>query len=231
MQLAVHVAAPFFTPYMLSELELSYATFTVFTAAAFAGRVIALPLLGKLAERRGAGVLLAFGAGGVVPLPALWLVSNSWPYLFALQLFAGVAWAAFELATLVAILEHLPEGQRTGVLSWYNLANAIAIGLGSLAGGALWSALGGGAPAYAAIFVVSALGRALALPLLRGVRASGLALEPAPLRTLAVRPSAGAVQRPILAGLPHVRGESDRRSDRRAPEQSPPHRPRSAPGG
>jgi MFS family permease len=209
MQLAVNVAAPFFTPYMLSERAFSYATFTTFTAAAFAGRVLALPLVGKLAERRGAGVVLALGAGGIVPLPSLWLVSNSWLYLFTLQLFAGACWAAFELATLVAILEHLPERERTGVLAWYNLSNALVVAAGSLLGSAIFTRLGGGQAAYTAIFLVSSAGRVLALPMLRRVRAAELSVEAAPLRTLAVRPSAGAVQRPILAGLPPLAEDED----------------------
>ena len=53
MQAATHLAAPFFTPYMLGPLDLSYVEFMTLTAAAFVARIAVLPLLGRVAARRG----------------------------------------------------------------------------------------------------------------------------------------------------------------------------------
>ncbi len=202
LQLTVWIAAPFFTPYMLGPLGLSYAGFMSFTAAAFAGRVLVLPAFGRLAQRAGTGRLLWIGGLGIVPLPALWLVSDHTGYLFALQVFSGVGWGAFELATLLGFFESIPARDRTSVLSMFNLANALAIATGSLLGALLFRAFDAHAAAFAGIFLVSTAARLATLPLLRrAARTLPPPLPPPPLRTLAVRPSAGALERPVLAAL------------------------------
>jgi MFS family permease len=207
VQAAVYVAAPYFTPYMLGPLSLSYAGYAALTAAALVSRIAALPWLGRLSRRRGHRFLLWSGALGVVPVPALWLVSDAFAYLLAVQLVAGVAWAAFELATVLAFFEELEAGRRAGVLALFNLANALAMALGCALGAQLLAALGDAALAYPALFVASALARAACVPLLRGVPAAPFAPDVAPLRTLAVRPSLGALQRPVLPALPDTREE------------------------
>jgi MFS family permease len=201
MQVAVNVAAPFFVPYMLGPLALSYDGFMLLTAASFLSRVAVLPLLGRLARGGGSDLVLRLGAIGIVPLPALWLVSNDFTYLLVLQTCAGLAWAAVELATLLAFFDGLAQETRTSVLALYNLGSAAAIALGSLIGAALFASLGGGAPAYAALFVVSSVLRAAALPLLRRMARAPAPRESLELSTLAVRPSVGALQRPIASSL------------------------------
>jgi predicted MFS family arabinose efflux permease len=201
LQLAVWIAAPFFTPYMLGTLGLSYARFMVLTGIALAARITALPSLGRFAHHRGTRRLLWLGALGVVPLPALWLVSDAFAWLLVLQIFAGVAWGAFELATLLSFFEHIPETRRTTVLSMYNLASALVILLGSLIGTALLRSFANAEAAFALVFLVSSAMRAMALFYLRRAPDVPTPAELIPLRTLAVRPSAGAIQRPVLAGL------------------------------
>jgi MFS family permease len=216
MQAVVNVASPFFTPYMLGPLDLSYARFMFLTASAFLARVAILPLLGRVAEVGGVRLLLWWGAVGIVPLPALWLVSDAFPYLLALQLLSGFAWAALELATLLSFFEGIRESDRASVLTAFNVVNAAAIGLGSVVGGWLFSILGAQGLGYLWLFVLSSLGRLGALAVLRGtVPAKGmLHVE---LRTLAVRPSAGAVQRPMLASG-DARSRSESGSARRGGE-------------
>jgi MFS family permease len=198
MQAAVHVAAPYFTPYMLGPLALTYTGFMVLTAAAFLARVAVLPLLGRLAHARGTRVVLGCGALGIAPLPVLWLVSDSFVYLLFLQLWSGSAWAALEFATMLSFFEGIDEGDRASVLSAYNLATAAAIALGALVGAGLFASMEGGREAYALLFVLSVACRLGALLLLRGTDVARHVLD-LRFRTLAVRPSAGAVERPILA--------------------------------
>jgi len=157
--------------------------------------------------------VLRAGAVAIVPLPPLWLVSDSFGYLLALQACAGVAWGAVELATLLAFFEGLAPEERTSVLTVYNLASAGALAMGALAGAALFRATGGGYDAFAVLFVVSALGRVLTLPLLVRVRGSGRPPEDLELPTVAVRPSIGAVQRPVLPGPEGADDDPERRTD------------------
>jgi MFS family permease len=206
MHLSVNVAAPFFTPYMLGPLDLSYGVFAGFTAAAFLARIFALPALGRLGHKVGPTRVMWLGAVGVVPLPALWLVSDSLPYLLTLQLVSGTVWAAFELAVLLSFFESLETRERTSVLTLFNLASAIAVVGGSLLGGALFSVFEGSRASYVAVFVVSSLARAVSLLLLRGVPSAWVPEVPVALRPLAMRPSAGVVARPVVASVPDKPG-------------------------
>jgi MFS family permease len=201
-QSSVWIAAPYFTPYMLGPLGLDTLTFALLTGSAFAARILALPALGRLAHRAGTRRLLWLGSLGIVPLPSLWLVSDSLPWLLCLQLLGGVSWAAFELATLLSFFEHIPLAARTSVLSVYNLAQAAAIVSGGLVGGLI---LGHGADArsaYVLLLLVSTGLRLGSLVLLRGApNVVPRSARPPALRTLSVRPSAGALQRPVLSDL------------------------------
>jgi len=201
MQLAAHIAAPFFTPYMLGPLDLSYERFTVLIAASFLARIAILPALGHLAHHRGSRFVLVAGAIGIIPLPSLWLVSHDFVYLLVLQLVSGCAWAAVEYASLLSFFEGIDERDRASVLTLFNLANAAALAAGSVVGGLMLRGLGPSEASYAWLFVASSLTRLATLLLLRGAP-SGRALPPRmELRTLAVRPASGGVQRPILASV------------------------------
>jgi MFS family permease len=137
---------------------------------------------------------------GIVPLPILWLVSDSFAWLFGLQLLSGAAWAGFELASLLSFFERIPPKGQTSVLTVYNLANALAIVGGSAIGGWLLSHGWSGFDGFAIVLVTSCSARFLSLALLRGVPETAPPDVIPSLRTLSVRPSTGGVQRPILIG-------------------------------
>ncbi len=204
-QLTVQVAAPYFTPYMLEHLHFGYAPYVALTAASFLARIVAAPMLGRFAHNYGARRMLRVCALGITPLPLLWLVSNSFGYLLVVQLIAGVAWGGYELATLLLFFDAVSERSRPALLAKFNLANAVAMVVGAMLGAWLLGAAGSSLTTYAWLFGVSALGRAAVLPLLGRipdyVPPPGAADE-LPIRTMAVRPSMGAIQRPVLAGLP-----------------------------
>jgi MFS family permease len=213
MQMAVYIASPYFAPYMLKKLELSYGLYTALIAASFAARILVLPALGRFAHMRGARRLLIWSACGVTPIPALWLLSSDPIYLFALQIVSGVAWGGVELATLMLFFEHIDPIERTSVLTCFNLLNACALAFGSLIGAGLFYGLGEGASPYFVILLLSSCARMLTLPLLRGVPSRAISSIPLPLRTLAVRPSSGALQRPILSAVPDPETEAGRAAE------------------
>jgi MFS family permease len=201
MQVGVNVAAPFFTPYMLSELALPYTSYVALVATSFVAKIVALPLLGRIARRHGARRLLVVGGAGIVPLAALWVVATGVAPLLAVQVLAGTAWAAYELATVLLVFEAIPAHERTTLLTLFNLANAIAMVLGALVGGVLLDAFGRGQAAYFALFLISTAGRGLTLILLRGVPDVPLPETVPSLRLLAARPSAGSIERPVISTL------------------------------
>lgn len=209
-QLGVWIAAPYFTPYMLGPLGLTYLEFTGLTASAFVARVVALPRLAVLVERWGTKRVLWLASVGICPLPVLWLVSDAFAWLLLLQVVGGAAWAAFELASLLSFFERIPLHGRTSILTVYNLANAGAIVVGGAIGGAMLKLAPGQRVGFVAIMVASTALRIVSLRLLRGTQDAVAPSPVAALRTLSVRPSSGGVQRPVLTESDDERGARGR---------------------
>jgi MFS family permease len=198
---AVAIVSPFFTPYMLVQLHLSYTQYMLLIGISFGAKILTLPGLGKLASRLGATLLLRTGAAGVVAIPFLWLVSTDFTYLLGVQILGGASWASLELAFFLLLFEAIPSAERTSLLVAYNLANAVALVGGSLLGSVLFEGVGMGATGYRTLFLVSGAARIVAsLLLLRGLglRGKGIRLV---MRSIALRPSAGSLGRPILGAL------------------------------
>lgn len=210
VQASVQLSGPYFTPYMLKQLQLSYASYTVLVASAFLAKVISLPFFGNVAHRLGARRLLWYGGLGILPLPALWLVSNSFWFLLGLQVAGGVAWAAYELAMFLLFFETIDEDERVSVLTTFNLAHAVATVTGALAGGAVLSLFGGAREGFLLLFALSSVLRLLTLLLVLPVKATAGRLVDMTLRTLALSPQGGLDERPVLASLRSLapRGES-----------------------
>ena len=134
---------------MFGPLALTYAEFMALTAAALLARIAIMPFYGALAQKRGTRVLLGWGALGIVPLPVLWLVSDHFVYLLALQVISGTPWAALEFATMLSFFEGIEDRDRARVLSAFNLANASMVALGALVGSRIFSWMEGSPGAYA----------------------------------------------------------------------------------
>lgn len=203
---AANLAAPFFTPYMLGPLGLTYVQYMTLIAASFVAKIAMFPALGRLAQRFGADRLLWIGGIGIVPLSGVWVLSHSFAFLLAMQLIAGCAWAAYELATFLLVFETIHERERTSVLTAFNFANALAVVGGSLAGGALLATLGSGEQAYGVVFVASSAARAASLVLLARLAPIPVKVVPIAIRALALRPSIGGIDRPIVTSLPPSAG-------------------------
>src|SRR5207249_3088654 len=54
MQIAVQISGPYFAPYMLGHQKLSYLSFMALISLSYLGKVLALPLWGRVAQAGGA---------------------------------------------------------------------------------------------------------------------------------------------------------------------------------
>lgn len=201
VQLAVQVAGPFFTPYMLGELAFSYADYLLVIGTSFLAKMLVLPFVGSLAQRFGALPLLRFAGIGIIPMSSLWIISDSLGFLLIVQVAGGAIWATYELTSFLLLFEHIDESERTSVLTIFNLANAAAIVAGALAGGALLGGLGEGSAGYLAIFALSGGLRLLTVPLLFRIGRIPVGEFAIAMRPIAVRPNAGSINVPIVSSL------------------------------
>ncbi|MBI5758330.1 MAG: MFS transporter [Planctomycetales bacterium] len=163
VQVAVQISGPYFTPFMIKQLRFDYVTFMALLAASFAGKILAVPAFGRYAHRFGAHSLVWLGGLGIIPVSGLWLFTDNFAYLLVLQFFGGVVWAAYELAMVLLFFETVQREERTSFLTLFNLANALALVLGSIIGGTLLKILGENPSAYLALFALSTYARAFML--------------------------------------------------------------------
>jgi MFS family permease len=198
------IASPYFTAYMLRSLKLSYAAYMFLFVTSLMTKVIALPFFGRLASRFGLKWLLQAAWLGIAAVPVLWLISHSYFYLVGLQILAGAAWGAHEYVTLLLLFEMIDVKNRGALLTAYNFGFALASAAGSLLGGFMFKMFGGGTLGYYVIFGLSSAARSVCLAFLVRIPGVRIPLLPVVFRSIAARPAAGMLLRPILGTLhPH----------------------------
>lgn len=201
----VQISGPYFTPYMLKHLNLSYAAFTALIAVAFIAKVISLSAWGKLARDRGAGWLLTVGGTAIVPLSSFWILSENFYWLVFIQTINGIAWAAYELGLFLMFFETLPHDRRVRMLTYYNLANTSAWCIGATVGACVLSAMSATVEAYYTLFALSAIGRFLAVIYLYLTRPElKVRVTSIGLRVLGIRPGGSPIESPILSSIAEV---------------------------
>jgi MFS family permease len=167
VQVAVQISGPYFSPFMLGQLRISYLDYVGLLATSFIAKIVMLPAFGNFATQFGVRRLLWIGGIGIVPCSGMWLYAHSYWQLVAIQFFAGAVWAAYELAMFLMFFEAARRDERTSILTMFNLANAVALVIGALIGGSILKLLGGSREAYLVLFAVSSFARAGTLVFLK----------------------------------------------------------------
>lgn len=157
-QVMVQISGPYFTPFMLGYLKFSYATYAVLISANYAARIVAYPWVSRIVHRYGTDKSLRLGGFLIAASPLTWSLTTDVVLLGLGQVFAGFAWALYELATTLIIFEKVPAEKRTSILSCYNLLNAMAIVGGALIGGLVLNVAADDL-SYKLLFILSGAGR------------------------------------------------------------------------
>jgi MFS family permease len=168
VQTAVHISGPYFNPFMLRVLQMSWVDYMGLLSLGFVGKMISLPWAGRFANRFGADRLLWVGSVGIVPVSALWFFSQDFWFLACLQIISGLVWGCYELAMLLQFFRQIPGERRVAVLTVYNLGNSAAMVAGTFIGAAILNSLGRTHDAFLTVFIVSGLARFVALLALPG---------------------------------------------------------------
>lgn len=202
LMLGSHISVPFFTPYMLRDLQMDYGTFAALTAIPIIVKALFFPVLHPIAERFGMRPVLLWSGVGVAVLPGLWvLIGGNLAGLALVQALSGLAWGGLEYTSYQLLLASARPDCRVEFLSLASTMSSSGQLVGGLSGGFLrtnlqWS--------YAALFLLSTFGRAFALAWIAGELPARMRRELPRLflRVISVRPGIGSLQRPIVSDLP-----------------------------
>lgn len=137
---ALMFASPFFTLYMLNELQFSYVTLMLVTLSSTLVYLLAMPLIGKYSTRYGNRRLLQIANIAFIFSPMPWILIRD-PLLLIIvpQLFAGVANAAFVIGVTNYTYDALPPHKRPLFVSYSNILVGIGTFVGALLGGLVLS--------------------------------------------------------------------------------------------
>jgi len=184
MQFSVAIASPFFTLYMLRDLDYSYLLFMSNTAVVVLAQIATFNVWGQISDHFGNRVILATTGALITTVPMLWLFSSFYPYLLLIQIVSGLAWAGFSLSAGNFLYDLVPSPKRANLIAYHNVLANISVFLGALLGGYLgmtlpkeFDILGHHYTWHSAllgVFLLSSLARMLValifIPLLREVR-------------------------------------------------------------
>lgn len=138
MQGAVAIAGPFFSVHMLRNLGFSYAEFMANLAASIVLQLVTLNSWGYISDHLGNRIVLVTTAFLIPILPMLWVFSDNFWYLLAVQGVAGLAWGGFTLSSSNYLYDLRPAGSELASFAAVQaVIGGMAVFCGAVLGGAL----------------------------------------------------------------------------------------------
>jgi MFS family permease len=137
MNAVVGISAPFFTVYMLRDLELSYLAFMVLTGTSVFTQFLTLANWGRIADVYGNRLILFVTSMSLPIVPLLWLVTDNFWYLMVCQAVSGFSWSGFTLASGNLLYELVPRSRRAAYVALHNVGTASGVFCGAMVGAAL----------------------------------------------------------------------------------------------
>ncbi len=136
---AIGIALPFWAPYMIKNLEMSYATMSAYWVVSGIFALMMQPFWGHMVDRFGSKALLTFCVSGITFLPLLWLFSSHEFYapIWIDAFFTGILWPGFNLAAFTLLLETIPGENRAACLAVNAMTTGLALFTASIASGVL----------------------------------------------------------------------------------------------
>lgn len=131
--------APYIDIYLLRHLKLSYVAFTLINATILGIKYFFMPFWGKACDRYGSRKVLLVGTLLISFVPLGWIFATILPVILILQVFAGFAWAAFEISSFSIVIGATSSASRASWVSLQNTASGIFGLLGSFTSTALYA--------------------------------------------------------------------------------------------
>lgn len=201
MNFATEIAAPFYTVYMLKDLNIGYLSFAILTTIGAVVRIFSFKYWGRLSDKFGSRkILVVTGFLGCFT-PLGWLLVSNVYQIAVLKVFDGFIWAGFDLVIFNYLLDITPANKRPQYVANHNFFAGFGITIGALTGGFLAQALETTAIGWLyglqIVFLISFVLRITILAILPKIREIGIKqTELVPLRyvfwqSVAVEPAHG----------------------------------------
>jgi MFS family permease len=148
VSLAVTVAGPFFTVYMLKNLGFSYVDFMIVTLSAAVSSFIFMPIWGKFADKHGNVKVMRICGFFIILVPFLWLFGallaiggfQQIIYLLILfEIFSGIFWSGFNLSAANFIYDTVSRQRIAICVTYFHIINSVGILIGAGLGGIISS--------------------------------------------------------------------------------------------
>jgi len=175
MNAAVGISSPFFTVYMLRDLNLSYLDFTVLQATSALVQFLMLTTWGRVADIYGNRLILIVTSISLPIVPSIWLLSDNFWALILFQALSGLSWSGFTLSAGNLLYELVPQTRRAAYVAFHNVGTAAGVFGGAMLGSLLEVVLppravllgdSGVLSSLLYIFVISGIARAVVAALL-----------------------------------------------------------------
>lgn len=198
LQFVVYLSSPYFSPYMLEELNFSYLEYSIASVVVVAAKVLFLPTWGAVVDQSGSRSVFMLCAlmAALVPLPWLWAGGLGW--VLVAQAMSGLTWAGYELSLFCLLIESSYRGVRSQVFAMQSVLNGFA----QLMGGLVGALIAGLAHDLRLLFAISLVGRLL-VSISFPSRIRSISKQPQVgrrevlWRVIGFRPSGGLITRPI----------------------------------
>ncbi len=139
--LALMIAAPFFSVYLIRSLNGTPTIIGILAAAYSVGNIVGQRFWGRLNDQRGAASVMRL-TGLLIPIiPVGWSLAPGPWYLIPIEVCSGFLWGGYQLATFNLLLQLSPQGQRERFVAIYQTVVFGAACVGPLIGAGLANAL------------------------------------------------------------------------------------------
>ena len=211
---AVYLSAPFFVPYMLKNLAMSYIVFMIIISSSSVGKMFIMRLVAKMLTKYNLYKILHAAAFGICFIPAAWLISSNTYYLFTIEIFSGIFWGLFDYAIFLIMFNGIPRADQPSVLSFYTFFNVLSIILGSLVGSVFFKLSSQFMSPYVFIFLFSSAIRYLVFLLFprtsEHLRFKNITIVG---RLLGLRPGGVSIETPVVASITKIENENRNEKD------------------
>ena len=138
---ATYISSPFFAVYLLDGLRYDYLRYMAVTSAGGLSLYVSMRYWGGWADAIGGARVVKMSAVMIPLIPLLWTLSPDYRFLTLVELYSGLAWAAYIMGCNNFIYDAVHPAKRTRAMAYYGAITGLGQAAGPLIGGFLYSHL------------------------------------------------------------------------------------------